>query len=38
LHYRDADRLSAALPLLDGACPIADAPPNLPPLILEELS
>jgi pyrimidine-nucleoside phosphorylase len=38
LHYRDAERLAGALALLDGACPIADAPPAAMPLILEELA
>jgi pyrimidine-nucleoside phosphorylase len=37
LHYRDEDRLAAALEILDGACPVADAPPPAPPLVLEEL-
>jgi thymidine phosphorylase len=37
LHYRDSGRLAAAKELLHGACPIEDAPPPTPPLILEVL-
>ncbi len=37
LHFDDAARLPGALALLDGACPISDAPPPAAPLILEEL-
>jgi pyrimidine-nucleoside phosphorylase len=37
LHYRDSNRLGAALTLLDGACPIADAPPTGTPLVLETI-
>jgi len=38
LHYRDDDRLPGALALLEGACPIDDAPPAVGPMILEEVS
>jgi pyrimidine-nucleoside phosphorylase len=38
LHYRDSARVKAALALLDGACPIADAPPAPAPLVLETVT
>jgi pyrimidine-nucleoside phosphorylase len=38
LHYRDPSRLGAALALLEGACPIADRPPEPAPLVLETIA
>jgi pyrimidine-nucleoside phosphorylase len=38
LHYRDSARLAAARALLDGACPISDAPPAPGPLVLETIT
>jgi pyrimidine-nucleoside phosphorylase len=37
LHYRDRSRLDAALGLLQGACPIVDAPPEPASLVLETI-
>jgi pyrimidine-nucleoside phosphorylase len=38
LHYRDASRLGAAMELLQGACPISDAPPTPAPLVLDTVA
>jgi pyrimidine-nucleoside phosphorylase len=38
VHYRDAARLAAALPLLQGSCAIGDSPPPEQPLILERIA
>jgi pyrimidine-nucleoside phosphorylase len=38
LHYRDPQTLKEAIGLLEGACPIGDAPPPPAELILEELT
>jgi pyrimidine-nucleoside phosphorylase len=37
LHYRDGAKLAAALELLRGACPVADAPPPETPLVLDSI-
>lgn len=37
LHYRDPEKLRSALELLRDRCPITDAPPQMMPLVLEEL-
>ncbi len=37
LHYRDADRLSAALAVLDGAYPVAHSAPTSEALVLETI-
>jgi hypothetical protein len=37
LHYRDGERLNAALPLAARAIVVEDEPPVLPPLIADEI-
>jgi pyrimidine-nucleoside phosphorylase len=38
LHYRESEKLGAALGLLESACVIADEPPAASPLIMEEIA